>query len=426
MYIDISFHTFRYILSSLFRFSASFIFTRFTGVFILLSVCMSLLSCSKSEDTILPARVGVVENQFDNIQNVLKRYHIDYTMIKYRDIENQSIYTSFDALFFPCGAEPPLTSSMNILSRGTHLEGVSLKDDYYKVDTVKSGVFLKDFFKRGGAAYFSDFSFKYLQDSVKVFTFYKDFPYIGRAGQLKAEVSGDFKAYTGFRSVVLNIGHEGWVIPDHIRNGETLLSARAETPLGVKTAPISSLIRKGAGQMVFTSYHNDNDNTGIVRYMIMRTIYKREIEALSELAAKWEQTVQSRIADKSLSGESARSYSMKVLKGRNDLYFRNNGGQWQIDIFDRDGSFIYSYDMIGKDFRYELNSSDDKNISVKIIPLSTAKFNSYTVITASGMRVMPYYLHIIVIFIGLVLIIIYIRYLRIERFRGKVHSSGPI
>ncbi|HNX57970.1 MAG TPA: hypothetical protein PKK43_02645, partial [Spirochaetota bacterium] len=179
-------------------------------------------------------------------------------------------------------------------------------------------------------------------------------------------------------------------------------------------------------QMVFTSYHNDNDNTGIVRYMIMRTIYKREIEALSELAAKWEQTVQSRIADKSLSGESARSYSMKVLKGRNDLYFRNNGGQWQIDIFDRDGSFIYSYDMIGKDFRYELNSSDDKNISVKIIPLSTAKFNSYTVITASGMRVMPYYLHIIVIFIGLVLIIIYIRYLRIERFRGKVHSSGPI
>ncbi|HNX57969.1 MAG TPA: hypothetical protein PKK43_02640, partial [Spirochaetota bacterium] len=90
---------------------------------------MSLLSCSKSEDTILPARVGVVENQFDNIQNVLKRYHIDYTMIKYRDIENQSIYTSFDALFFPCGAEPPLTSSMNILSRGTHLEGVSLKDD---------------------------------------------------------------------------------------------------------------------------------------------------------------------------------------------------------------------------------------------------------------------------------------------------------
>ncbi len=384
------------------------------------------ISCSQSEISLSPARIGVVENQYDHIENTLKRYHINHKMIKYRDIENKSLYSSFDAIFFPCGAEPPLTSSVNILSRGSHLEGVSLKDQYYKVDTVKSGLFLKDFISNGGSAYFSDFSYRYLQDSINVFTFYKNFPYIGRASQLKSNVSGELKSYIGASSLSLYIGHEGWVIPENIRHGEVLLSAQTETPLGLKNAPLSTLIKYKSGQVLFTSYHNENDNTGIVRYLIMRTIYKREVDALTKFAEKWEQTVQSQIADKSLAGETARIYSMKAVSGRNDLYFRSDGGEWQIDILDSEGLLLYSYDGIGNDFRYDFTLSRDQNLKIKIIPLSLNKFNAYNAVIASGFRVMPYYLHIIVTFIGLVLIAIYIRYLRIERFRGKVHSSGSM
>ncbi|HEY1405603.1 MAG TPA: hypothetical protein VF857_03250 [Spirochaetota bacterium] len=373
-----------------------------------------------------PVRIGVVENQYDHVEKLLKKYKINYGMIKYRDLEKKSLYDSFDVLFFPCGAEPPLTSSVNILSRGVHIEGVSLNDQYYKIDIEKTGSFLKDFISNGGSAYFSDFSYRYLQESIKPFSFYKDFPYVGLSGTMKALPQGELKSYILSPSLALSVTHEGWVIPSEIHGSEVLLTAESETPLGMKKSPIAALIKHDSGQVVYSSYHDENDTFGIMRYLILKTIYTRETNALSSYVKKWEQRIETTIVDRSLAGETARYYSMTVKNGRNDIYFRSDGGEWQIDLFDASGLLLYSFDGVDDDFHYGFKIRGDQQILVKIVPLSVEKFHVYSAITASGFRFFPYYLHALFGFIALILIGFYIRYLHIERFKGKTFTGGKI
>jgi hypothetical protein len=377
------------------------------------------LSAGKNERK--PVRVGIVENQYDHVEKLLQKYKIDYTMIKYRDLEKEQLYSQLDALFIPCGAEPPLTSSVNIMSRGTHLEGVTLNDQYYKIDMTLTGKYLRQFVENGGSAYFSDFSFKYLQDATSSFSFFKDFPYIGLAGQLKVQTRNDLACYIQ-GSVYVEMGHSGWVVPSEIRNAETVLTAECETPLGMKPAPVAALVTAKQGVALFTSYHNENDPFSLMRYFILRTVYKRELDESRNYILKWEQTPLSSIVDKSLGGETARQYRLTVKNDGSYLYFKSESGLWQIDIFDGKGMFLYSKDSIRGDFHYFVPSRGSKEIIVKILPLDNAKYNVYTAATAGGFRIFPYYLRILIGGIGFILLAFYLRFLKQQRFRGRVRT----
>ena len=386
-----------------------------------LVLCLTVLPAGQlfAAEAMKPVKVGIVENQYDHAEKLLQKYKIDYIMVKYRDLEKESLYSQLDALIVPCGAEPPLTSSVNIMSRGTHLEGVTLSDQYYKLDMTVTGTQIRHFIEQGGTAYFSDFSFRYLQDSLSPFTFFKDFPYIGLEGAIKAETRNDLACYIQ-GNVPLSMGHSGWVFPSAVRNAETLLSAECDTPLGPKTAPIAALIPAEKGIAVFTSYHDPNDPFGIMRYCLLRTVYKREIDSIRDYILTWEQTPLSSIVDKSLAGENARQYRLKVFGDGSYLYFRSDGGLWQIDIFDERGTFLYSNDSVGKEFHYYVPSRGAKDITVKIVPLDREKFHVYTASTARGFRIFPYYLRIIIGGIGFVVLFFYLRFLRRQRFKGRM------
>jgi hypothetical protein len=378
------------------------------------------------DEAMKPVRIGVLENQYDHIETLLTKYRIPHTMVKYRDLEKQSLYSSYDVLFFPCGAEPALTSSVNILSRGVHIEGVTLNEQYYKVDSEKTGNFIKNFINNGGSAYFSDFSFRYLQDSLNSFSFYKNYPYIGNRGSFKAIPKNDLVVYIAQPTIQLNVTHSGWVIPAEVNDAKSLLIADCDTPLGMKTSPIISLIRKENGQAIYTSYHESSDTDGLMRFLIMRTIYMRDTRLLEEYISRWEQKIRSIIADRSLPGETARQYRMQAKKDRNNFYFRSDGGEWQVDIFDEDGSFLFSSDRVYNDFMSDFKLSSERTLTVKIIPLSPEKYHTYVAATASGFRIFPYFMHIIFGTLALIIIILYLRYLRIGRFRGKTFTGGKI
>lgn len=379
----------------------------------------STISLSADSKKPKALRIGIVENQYDHAEAYLTKAKIDYSFIKYRDLEKESTYKSYDVIFFPCGAELPLTSSVNILSRGTHIEGVTLNDQYYKIDMKLTGKYIKKFIEEGGSAYFSDFSFRYLQDALSPFSFYKDFPYIGLPGQVKCTPSGELFSYMQ-GPAYLSLYHSGWIVPSEISNAETLLSGDCETPLGIKNAPLASLIRREKGNAVYTTYHDSSDPFGIMRYLIFRTIYKNNIDEAEDYISKWEQTKLSIVVDRTLSGESSRVYRMKLKKGRNYLYFRADSGVWQIDIFDAKGSFLFTKENTGTDFVYFIKSPDGTDITVKIIPLDPSKFNVYTASTAAGFRIFPYYLRIILGSIGFVLLFFYLRFLKRQRFKGRV------
>ena len=389
---------------------------------IVLAVSAVLLSASSlfaDTEAFSGVRVGVIESQYDHAERLLQKYKIPFTVIKYRDLEKESLYQQIDALLVPCGAEPPLTSSVNIMSRGTHLEGVTLNDQYYKIDMLLMGKYLRSFIEKGGSAYFSDFSFRYLQDATGSFSFFKDFPYTGLAGTVKAESRNDLSCYLQ-GSVFLTMSHSGWVAPAEVRNAETLLSAECETPLGTKAAPIAALISAEKGTAIFTSYHDESDPFGIMRYCLLRTVYKTDIDAARRYIRKWEQIHLSTIVDKSLAGETARQYRLNVLNDGAYLYFSADGGLWQIDIFNDKGQFLFSKDSIGREFNCYIPSHGGRTITVKVMPFDKERFHVYTASTASGFRIFPYYLRFLIGGIGAVLLFFYLRFLRRQRFKGRV------
>lgn len=368
-----------------------------------------------------PIRVGIVENQYDHVEKLLTKYKIPYTMIKYRDLEKESLYSQLDALMIPCGAEPPLTSSVNILSRGTHLEGVTLNDQYYKIDSIQTGKYIRRFIEKGGAVYVSDFSFSYLQSALTPFSFFKDFPYIGLAGSVRAECKNDLSHYQQ-GAINLEMSHSGWVTPSEIRGSESLLTGNVDTPLGMKNTPLAALISLEKGIALYTSYHSENDPCSLMRYYIFRTVYNRDLERMETYIRKWEQSPQTIVVDKSLPGETFRQYRLKVRIGGSYLYFKTDGGIWKVDIFDEKGSFLYSEDAVSGSFSYFVPSGNGKDIYLKLIPLDKEKFHVYTAATAYGFRLFPYYLRIIIGSFGMVLLVLYLRFLKRQRFKGRVRA----
>ena len=367
-------------------------------------------------------KIGVVANQYDHVEKILQKYKVPYKMIPYGDIEKESIYTDFDVLFFPCGSEMPLNSSMNILAHGSQISSVTLNDQYYKVDIKKVGQYISAFIARGGSAYFSDFSFRYLHEGSGIFSFYKDFPYIGYPGSFKAIPTGEFEPFSSKEAITLGVAHSGWVVPSEVKKSDVFLFADCATGLGQKRAPIGFVYRVNEGAAVYTSYHDSNDTDRVMRFVLMRTILNKYSVAAAHYVKKWEQKSLSIVVDSVLSGESYHSYTVKLVKGRNYLYFGGKGS-WRIDILRSNGLPEYSNSSIFDGFIYPMKRDSQDEIRVRVFPVGVNANRIFSLTTAHGLRVFPYYMHILLGAGAVFLLFIYIRYLSRQRYRGKVHSS---
>jgi hypothetical protein len=388
---------------------------------LIILVSVVALSCSgASRDAKAPLRVGVVENQFDHVETILQKMKIPFKMIKPRDIESESLYQNYDAIFYPCGAEMQLNSSVNIMSRGSQIQGMSLTDQYYKVDMKKTGELIARFIQEGGSAYFSDFSYKYLQSAFSPFSFYKDFPYVGLEGQVKVSVQGELPSYLPQQSISVYFNHQGWIFPSDIKAGEPFLSAEATTPIGVKRSAIAALIKEKKGLVVFSSYHDVSDPYGIMRYMIMRTVNKRDTDAMETLVHRWGQIRQTMVTDRVLSGENSRTFSVALKKGSNTVYFLASSGNWQIDIFDGSGALIHSFDGAGSEYIHSFESPSDGRGIVRAVSLDKEKGQVICFASATGFRLFPYWLHTALALLGFVLLVGYFVFIHRARWKGRV------
>jgi hypothetical protein len=389
----------------------------------LLFAAAVLLGCTylNASEPIAPPRVGVIENQYDHVEKLLQKMKIPHTMIKYRDIENENMYQSYDALFFPCGAEMQLNTSINVLARGSQIRSMSLSEQYYKVDMKKTGEYISAYIKNGGAAYFTDWSFKFLQSGFNSFSFFRSFEYLGYPGQYKVKVQGELSSYILSPVIPLTFSHPGWTVPSEIKSAEILLSTDVDIPnLGMKHAPIAALIREKKGIALFSSYHDATDQFGLMRYLILRTIYKREVDELSQTVSRWGQSLRTIVVDKVLAGEIAHTFAVKRKEGTNTVYFKATEGLWQIDIFDNAGQLLYSNENTGSDFTCSFESENNEPGFVKIISLDKEKGKVFTVASASGFRLFPYWLHTCIFLLGVGLIAAYLVFFRQNRWKGRM------
>jgi hypothetical protein len=293
-------------------------------------------------------------------------------------------------MFFPCGIEPPVEASINLLAQGTNINSVSLQKEYHEIDKDKIARNVKDFIDNGGSGYFSGYSYSILQKAYDIFGFHDNFPYMGLEGRIEARLKSDLDRFCMKREMALYMTPSGWVALKSSSDSEILAEGTYDTPRGQKSGPISITAVRGRGNILFTSYYS-TVYSDFRRFNVYRTIGINFLNDEIKKTVRWSQDLNGSVVDAIQKDESYRMYYFNLAKGYNTLYLKTTGNKYQIDIFDSEMDIIESRDSTSFEQAYEIKSDKDSYCFVKIYP-STADRNSiYSLVMAAGWKFFPHY-----------------------------------
>ncbi len=368
-------------------------------------ILLFVSSLNAEEANLKQEKIAVIKGKYDDIENVLATYKIKFDLVDYTELENKEIFTKYSVIFFPCGIEPPVEESINIMAFGANVNSVSLQKNYKEIDKDKIAKNVKQFIENGGSGYFSGYSFTILQSAFDMFGFHDNFPYMGLEGRIEARLKGDLERFNMKREMALYMTISGWVALKSASSSEILAEGTYETPRGQKSGPISISSERGNGNILFTSYYS-TVYSDFRRYNVFRTIGINFLNEEIKKSVKWSQYLSGTAVDAIQKDESYRMYYFNLTNGYNTLYFKTSGKKFQIDIYDADMDLIESRDSSSYEQTYEIKSEKDSYCYVKVYP-STAERNSlYSLVTASGWKFSHYktFLWIAGIILGIFLI----------------------
>ncbi len=366
--------------------------------------------------------IAVVNSRFDNVETLLKIYGIPYVSLKYEDLENESVFQKYGAIFFPCGIGNYVETNVNILSRGTSLQAVYLKDSYREIDKDLICSNIKRFIERGGSAYFSDYSYEFVPDSGGSFSFFSDFPNTGVLGKLDISLNDELSVFCRKGSLNAFAPHSGWVASEKITGAEILATGIFNTVQGEKSGPVVARFSTGSGEALYTAYHGSRDSEELKRYIIYRVSYKYLGDIIADEASKWDQKVRTTIIDSVREWEVCRVYPVPLAAGYNTVYFTSSKGLFQMDLYDKDDNIITSRDVRERDFSIDINCYSEGYYLLKIYPSCPRAGGVYSAAISQGIRFIPHYKKILYLMLaGLIIFIIYMirKILGIRRFSGR-------
>jgi hypothetical protein len=339
-------------------------------------------------------RIAVVKSKYDDIDLVLKNYRIPHDVLAYRDLENPELVNAYRSVFVPSGIDNPMEESLDVYANNFRFKSVALKPDFYEVDKNKVARNLRRFVKNGGAAYFSGYSFEYLQKAFNMFEFFDNFPYMGMPARLEATVFNDLSRFSMKDRIALYLDHPGWIAVKSVRDAEIIAMASFETPRGMRSGPITFLARRGGGEVLYTSY-DSTMFSDFRRFNIYRIAGADLLEMLEDEASEWGQTVTGRIVGSIQNHEFAGMHRIDLSRGGNTIYFYSEREFYQIDVLDRDFSLIESRDILEQEQKFNVTSGADDYCFVKLYPYTNDRFGMYSIVSASGMRIFPYLYYIL-------------------------------
>jgi hypothetical protein len=370
--------------------------------------------------------IAVVNSKFDKIDKTLSKYGIQYKLYNYSDLENDGLYSKYRVIFFPCGVENTIETNVDILSRGTTIHSVSLKKDFFEVNEEKIYHNIKAYIENGGNAYFSDYSFKLLSGAFGSMEFYNNFPNLGISGRISLELRNDLIYFYKDQNLKVYMDHSGWIVPKSIANSETLAESDVNTIRNSKRSPIISLLKRGRGEIIYTSYHNTSGDNEIARYIIYRLAYKYLADKLTSKAFFWDQAINCTIVDSVREWENYRSYIIPIDEGNNSIYFLSEKGPFQISIFDKEKKLIISRDSRTTEFNMDIKSDSFQYLIVKIYPANPKMLGAYSIVSASGIKLIPYYKKALytMLFIGIILILYWVnKTFGLKKFSGRIKQK---
>jgi len=336
-------------------------------------------------------RIAVVDNQFDGVHKILKAYKIPFSSLKYTECEDPRTFQRFDVIFFPCGLGSALETNINILSRGTSIQSVSLKEEYYEIDTKKIIKNIRAFLRKGGVGYFSGYSCDVLDGVYRALAFFDDFPNIGLSGRVDVTLAGDLRSFAGGGRMTLSMPHSGWVALKSAGDAEVLAGGVFPTPRGQRSGPVVVRFPGDGGEALYTSYHNDDVSNAIMRFLVLRAAGRGLRAEAERMARRWDQKTETSIVDVLPSWEYCRSYSLSLKQGCATLYLKSPETYFQMDVFDDKNNIILSRHSWQKDLIQDMHIPRDGTYTLKIYPCFPARFVPYAIISASGWRLFPYW-----------------------------------
>jgi len=332
--------------------------------------------------------VALIHGRYEKLENLLSLYKINFDVYHYKDLEEKSIFQNYNVILFPCGIEPPISTSISLESQKSKIQSVTLNKKYCEPDKALIAKNIKNFIEDGGYAYFSGYSFKFIQMAFeKPLKFFKNFPYTGVPENLNIELLNDLKNFSNHKKQAVYIKDNGWIVVKSARDSKILSRAMVKTALGEKPALINFQIKEGDGEFLFTSYHN-TVFSNIRRFDIFRIVNRDLFKTLEKKVSLWRQKIILEIGDTILPKETFRKYSKILKKGNYTLYLKSQEAPFSIKIFNNKGILIYRENhKILQDLSFKI--SEESNYNIKIFPLSKKRYTPYSLIIASGEKKTP-------------------------------------
>ncbi|MCX7678967.1 MAG: hypothetical protein N2316_07085 [Spirochaetes bacterium] len=340
--------------------------------------------------TVPKISIGLVKGRFDQIEQLLDYYKIPYELIPFSDLEKKYALKKFHAVFFPCGTGRSLESNISVSASGYHIQQVQLKDLQKKINMSALSENIREFIENGGSGYFSDFSIDLVQRTYNCFEFYHDFPNLGISGKYSIKLSELLHSAINKKNIDVYMPHEGWVLIKRVNNGNTLAEGIANTPKGELNAIIISLLTRGKGEIIYSSYHSASKGDEIMRALIYRISKKSYLSYHMDEIKKWNQNPTSEIIDAILPGESVRTHRLTLTKGNNTIYFFAESGFFQVDLFTNAKQLVISKDTGKNIFSIDVHAIDPGEYFLSIYGNGNYLYVPYAIVVASGRRIIPY------------------------------------
>lgn len=364
-------------------------------------------------------RIGVVSHTYGTIDNYLRKFHIPYTTIPYKELENKDTYKKYDVIYFPSGIEKEINTSLYILSRSRKIEGVtSVDNEYYRIKEDKLASNIEAYVKSGGKAIFCGYSQKFAQKAFNNFILYNNFPNIGLRGNSIIEPQNKLHKYNK-NNISTFFNYEAYWVSSNIKKGHTLAVAKCPTPYGIKKSIIASETKYGKGIFYTIAYTGTADISQFARYFTINIHFENFRLKLQRLIKAWEQTPIDFAEDKNLESDTSNTYMLKTGSELNTVFAIFESGIYRIDIFDCHKKLVFSKNNITNKFVQDFENISNQNIYVRIFPQGGSTGNIYAIATAEGKRIFPYFRKILLSSISLIVLTIVTLYLRLRRYAGR-------
>ena len=333
--------------------------------------------------------IAVVDSLYDRVSPDLTAWHISHDVIQPRDLENPDTLAKYGAIFFPCGMDAPLDTSINLMSRGTSIQSVTLKKEYYEPRKDRIGKNMRDYIRKGGYAYFSGYAFKYLQETWPLLHFFDGFPYMGMSDHVEAGIYGDLAAFCGRDSMALSMSHPGWISVKRIDGADVFARASFSTPRGEKNGPLCGLVKRGAGEILWTSFHNQG-NDEYRRFTLLRIAGAPFLRETIDRVDRYDGTFMATVVDILLPGETARTYRVKLRKGKNTIFLDSACTRFQVDVYDSSMGLIQSRDLPELHQRFAVNMPKDDMAWIRLFPSGSERYGFHALVVARNVWPLPY------------------------------------